>query len=71
MEKVQCNICGKEFTIENGLYKEDFLTITKEWGYFSKKDIEKHSFRICETCYDEWTAAFMIPVVKEKISEVV
>lgn len=71
MENVRCNICGREIKKENGIYKEDFLAVTKEWGYFSEKDIEMHSFRICESCYDEWISGFMIPVIKNKISEVV
>ncbi|MEG1458861.1 MAG: hypothetical protein RSB37_07740 [Acetivibrio sp.] len=70
-EEVQCNVCGKKIKKENGIYREDFLLVTKEWGYFSEKDIEKHSFRVCETCYDQWIRNFTIPVKKEKISEIV
>ena len=70
-EIVRCNICGKEVKKEKGFIKEDFLTITKEWGYFSNKDIETHSFKICEKCYDEWVSTFAIPITKKKVTEVV
>ncbi len=70
-EFVQCNVCGKEVKKENGFMKEDFLEVTKEWGYFSNKDIELHSFQICEDCYDKWIATFAIPIKKKKVTEVV
>ncbi len=70
-EIVQCNVCGKEVKRENGFIKEDFLAVTKEWGYFSNKDIELHSFQICEDCYDKWIATFAIPITKKKVSEVI
>ncbi|MFA9464309.1 MAG: hypothetical protein ACERKN_08435 [Velocimicrobium sp.] len=69
-KSIQCNVCGKEVKKENGFLKEDFLMINKEWGYFSNKDIEIHSFKICEECYDKWIATFAIPVVKKKVSEI-
>lgn len=68
---IQCNVCGKIVKKENNFVKEDFLTITKEWGYFSNKDMELHSFKICEECYDKWINTFKVPVLKKKISEVV
>lgn len=70
-EVVQCNICGKEVKKENGFLKEDFLMVKKEWGYFSKKDIEMHSFQICEECYDKWIATFAVPIDRRKVTEVV
>lgn len=30
-----------------------FYLIQKQWGYFSQKDGETHTFCICERCYDE------------------
>lgn len=70
-KKVQCNLCGKEIVMENGVFHEDFLTVNKEWGYFSNKDIELHSFRICESCYDKWISTFTVPITKKKVSEIV
>lgn len=60
--KVICNKCGKEIAAENGRLKEDVLQVEKRWGYPSDKDNEVHSFDLCEACYDELTAAFLIPV---------
>lgn len=39
-------------------FQEDFVTIKKQWGYFSKKDGYTHSFVLCEECYDKITAEF-------------
>lgn len=63
--KIICNKCGKEILMENGMPKEDVLSVEKRWGYFSEKDNEVHSFDICETCYDEWISTFQIPVETE------
>ena len=57
----KCNCCGKEIKEEQGMPKEDVLTIVKDWGYFSKKDMERHQLIICEACYDKWVSGFRIP----------
>lgn len=61
MDIRKCNCCGKEIKKEKGLQKEDVLAVVKDWGYFSGKDMERHSFVICETCYDTWVSGFKIP----------
>lgn len=43
-----CNSCGKNFKVENGILKEDAFEATKEWGYFSERDMEVHHFNLCE-----------------------
>ena len=35
-----------------------------QWGYFSQKDGESHSFDLCEECYDRLTGGFQIPPEK-------
>lgn len=62
IEKIVCNRCGKELLAENGIIEADFLNVEKRWGYFSKRDNERHSFDLCEKCYDEIVATFQIPV---------
>lgn len=74
MEEIRCNKCGKlimdrnhalaDRTNTGSITKEpaDYLKITKEWGYFSKKDLEIHEFNLCEDCYDAWIQSFQIPV---------
>ena len=48
--------------MEKGILKEDALIIKKEWGYFSKKDLEVHELVLCEHCYDVWKQGFIVPV---------
>ena len=64
-QKIICNKCGKEINMEKGMYYQDVLSVEKRWGYFSEKDNEVHTFDICESCYDEWTSTFLIPVETE------
>ena len=70
MDIRKCNCCGKELKIEQGIEKEDVLTIVKDWGYFSGKDMERHQFTICESCYDKWVSGFQIPPKVEERTEV-
>lgn len=65
LKKVICNKCGKEIAVENGHLAEDMLQIEKRWGYPSEKDNEVHVFDLCEQCYDDLTAAFLIPVERK------
>lgn len=55
---VNCSRCRKQIQIA-GLHREEYIEITKTWGYFSKKDGETHHFILCESCYDELTASFI------------
>lgn len=57
-----CNVCGKNIVVEHGIVKEDLFEAAKEWGYFSKYDLEVHKFNICEECYDAMIASFKIPI---------
>ncbi|ONI42436.1 hypothetical protein AN639_11685 [Candidatus Epulonipiscium fishelsonii] len=61
-EKI-CNCCGRpiKYATSTGVYN-DYLHITKSWGYFSKKDLNVDKFNICETCYDRWVHTFKIPI---------
>ena len=70
MERLKCNCCGKEIIIEQGIQKEDVLYVIKDWGYFSNKDMQRHQFLICETCYDKWILDFKIPPLVEERTEV-
>jgi Fe2+ or Zn2+ uptake regulation protein len=65
-QPISCNACGKMIVIENGIMKEDAFEATKEWGYFSKRDMEVHRFNLCEECYERITAQFKIPVQVDK-----
>lgn len=65
-----CNACGKKIKIEHGILKEDVFEASKEWGYFSKKDLQFHKFNICEECYENIVATFKIPIEIVNIEEV-
>lgn len=63
-----CNSCGKSIKVEKGILMEDAFEATKEWGYFSHRDMEVHHFNLCEDCYDKLISEFKIPVeVKKKL----
>lgn len=63
--KIICNKCGKEIPVVNGRAEEGVFSIDYAWGYFSEKDGEKHSFDLCESCYDKMLAAFRLPAEVE------
>jgi hypothetical protein len=65
-----CNSCGKQLKFDNGILKEDAFEATKEWGYFSERDMEVHHFNLCEECYDRLISQFQIPVEVRKKLEV-
>lgn len=53
-----CNACGKKQRRERGIPVEEFLEVTKTWGYFSRKDGQTQYVCLCEDCCDRITAAF-------------
>ena len=62
IDKIICNKCGKVIRVNDGIPEADVLSVEKRWGYFSEKDNERHSFDLCEECYDEWVATLQIPI---------
>ena len=66
-DRVYCNLCGKEIKKDSHGNFQDYLTVEKQWGYFSSKDNETHTFDLCESCYDSLIAQFVIPVEKKEI----
>ena len=65
--EIYCNCCGKKIETESYKNREEYLTVTKEWGYFSNKDGQIHHIHLCESCYDRWIKQFVLPVtVKEQ-----
>ena len=63
-QKIICNKCGKEILFSGGMAKEDYLSVDKQWGYFSNKDTQTDSFDLCEECYDDFVKTFLIPIGK-------
>ncbi len=68
-KKIICNQCGKVLEIQNQRLEEGVFTAEKEWGYFSRKDGEHHSFDLCEDCYDKLVQGFQIPVTTSEKTE--
>lgn len=62
IKTIICNQCGKKIPVENGWPREGVFSSDFQWGYFSDKDGETHSFDLCETCYDKLIQGFRIPV---------
>lgn len=62
LASVFCNCCKKELLVENGILKEECITVSHDFGYFSDRDGESQEFDLCEECYAKITAGFGIPV---------
>lgn len=68
LQAIVCNYCGKRILPEKDMFKEESVSIVKEWGYFSKKDGETHEWDLCESCYDKIIEQFCCPVtIKEQV----
>lgn len=65
-----CNCCGKELCVKHGALMEGACSVETRWGYFSAKDMERHSFDLCESCYDRLTASFAVPPEVTEITEI-
>ena len=61
INKIVCNQCGKEIEVSGGTPREGVFSVDYAWGYFSDKDGERHSFDLCESCYDKLLASFKLP----------
>lgn len=61
-KNIICNSCGKKIELLHGRPDEGVFFGKQNWGYFSKKDGETHSFYLCEECYDKITEKFAVAV---------
>ncbi len=66
-----CNGCGKELCQDLGASMAEYLHVTKEWGYFSRKDGIRQEWNLCEDCYDRLLKNFRIPAVSTEMTELV
>ena len=62
LAEIKCNMCGKEIQKNAFGCFDDYMEVTKVWGYHSEMDGETHGFDICGGCYQEWVKKFAIPV---------
>ncbi len=63
LKYVLCNKCGKNIDIKQ---YEDFLNISKDWGYNSSFDNEIHEIEICQSCYNNFLSDLKIEPKKLK-----
>lgn len=70
MDKV-CNKCGKTLKKVNDIFREDFLEVHKEWGFFSTKDGKTYQFTMCEECCENLVRSFQVPVSVNDTTELV
>ncbi|MGN0435763.1 MAG: hypothetical protein ACI4D8_03940 [Wujia sp.] len=56
-----CNMCGKTIEFEGEIPKEDYITVHKNWGYFSEKDGKTCRYILCEKCSDKLIESFVVP----------
>ena len=70
-KKIICNCCGKEIETVNGIARQDYLPIKKEWGYFSKKDGKIQELVLCEDCWDDFCSRLAVPVVTTEAVELI
>lgn len=66
INKIVCNQCGKEIEVIAATPREGVFSVDYTWGYFSDKDGEKHSFDLCESCYDKLLSSFQLPAEIEE-----
>lgn len=67
LARVVCNQCGRSLEVKNGVPTIDWFAADKEWGFFSDKDGQIHSFDLCEECYNQLVSGLKIaPFVREQ-----
>lgn len=64
-KQIICNGCGN--VIEK---RTDYIEIKKQWGYFSRKDLECHKICLCEDCYDIFVKSLKVPVEITDVIEI-
>jgi len=53
IDLVVCNFCGEFISKNEHEYLNDYVSISKEWGYFSNYDGQTHCIDICQKCYEK------------------
>ncbi len=69
MTGMYCNKCGKMLKVQKDILYEDFIHISKTWGYFSQKDGKIQDFILCEECVETIEKDFVIPSHFEDVKE--
>ena len=60
IDDVICNCCGQPIKRPYGRTLDDYIHITKQWGYASDYENETHNIDLCEDCYKNIIKKFKI-----------
>lgn len=71
LEQLYCNRCGRKIEVQNQIIQEGVLSVDYKWNYFSNKDGMRHSFDLCEKCYDEMIRNFKYPIEETEYNELI
>ena len=69
LEEVKCNKCGKHLKVQEGFVREGCFHVEFDFGYFSTKDGIRHTWDLCEACYDKMIQEFVLPVTETEKNE--
>lgn len=69
LEEVRCNNCGKMLEVKDGFVREGAFHVEYDFGYFSTKDGVRHTWDLCEACYEKMIREFLIPVEESEKKE--
>lgn len=64
-----CNKCGRKIAMRGDIPLEDVFYAQKVWGYFSERDGVRHSWSLCEKCYEELIQTFKVPPCENEETE--
>jgi hypothetical protein len=66
VDDILCSKCGNSLKIVISGIDSGYngLIVDQKWFYGSKKDGERHTFQLCEDCYDDIVESNIIDVEK-------
>jgi len=67
---IDCDRCGKNVKVENGVPIEDMLMLQKIWSPESHWPDEQHTIEICQDCYEEIINHFNIDMERVKVRSI-
>ena len=53
VDDVTCDSCSKSCKVGGPNGDFEYMTISANWGFYSKKDLQKWTAHLCEECVDK------------------